>query len=164
MKKNITVFIVLISCLIPSLAFSAEKQHVYSSWETMEMDKIASLWLIKRFVDPKASFRFYPKSAMNMEGIQIDTPLSEFRRTQNLTTYESLLRAHKLTEASLLYIGQLVRDIEINIWGKKAIPESQGLDLIVKGVIAESNGNPQKCLERGFVVMDSLYKALEIRK
>jgi len=163
MKKGLLLLLVFMMCL-PASGLPGEKQQIYSTWETMEMDKIASLWLIKRFVDPKATFKFYPKGATEMEGIQVDTPLSQFRRTQNLAAYESLMKAHKITDSSLLYIGQLVRDVELNIWGKKALSESQGIDLVLKGIILDSGGNPQKCIEKGFLVLDALYKALEAKK
>ena len=163
MKRHLLFLLIFMMCL-PIGVLPGEKQHIYSTWETMEMDKIASLWLIKRFVDPKATFKFYPKGATEMEGIQVDTPLSQFRRTQNLAAYESLMKAHKITDSSLLYIGQLVRDVELNIWGKKALSESQGIDLVLKGIILDSGGNPQKCIEKGFLVLDALYKALEAKK
>jgi len=163
MKKGILLLLVFMICL-PMKALAIEKQHIYSTWETMEIDKIASLWLIKKFIDTKAAFKFYPKGTMEMAGTQVDTPLSEFRRTQNSTTYESLLRKNKFSDPSLLYIGQLVRDMEINIWGKKLVPESHGIDIVMKGIIIDSGGNPHKCIEKGFIVLDVIYKALEAKK
>jgi hypothetical protein len=161
MKK--LVFLMIVFMLVPSItALSGEQQHLYS-WDIMEMDRIASIWLIKRFVDPKATFRFYPRDTMQMDGIQIDTPLSKFRRTHRMTAYETLLKAHKLSDPSLIYIGQLVRDVEINIWGKKVLPETQGIDLVMKGVVLKS-GDAQECVEKGFLVLDALYRALETRK
>ena len=160
---------ILLSCILSVLmltgaAFPQEKKlQVYSTWDAMEMDRLASLWLIKRFIDPEATFRFYPQGTMDMEGIQIDTPTSQFRRTQQSTAYESLLKKHGITDPALLYIGEIVRDVEINIWGVKKLLESQGVNFILKGLFLNSK-DPQESLEKGFIVMEGLYRALAERK
>jgi len=162
MRKAALLFIVL--AILPSSGAGASaKPQVYSTWDTMEMDKVASLWLIKRFIDPPATFRFYPQGTMEMEGVQVDTPGSPYKRTHLATAYECLLRAHGLGDPALLHIGQVVRDVEINIWGPKKLPESQGVDLVLKGIFLNS-ANPQESVEKGFIVMEALYRALSVKK
>jgi hypothetical protein len=162
MRKALFFFIAL-ALFQASGVLAAGKPQVYSSWDTMEMDKVASLWLIKKFVDPAATFRFYPQGAMEMEGVQVDTPTSQFRRTQLATAYESLLKAHGLNDPALLQIGQIVRDVELNIWGQKKLQETQGIDLVLKGIFL-IGANPQDSMEKGFMVMEALYKALSTSK
>jgi hypothetical protein len=159
MKKP-TLWLLIMVFLLPGTALPAGSDHTYSTWDNMELDRIASLWLIKRFVDPSATFRFYPRGTVEMEGTAIDTPTSRFIRTQSAGAYEILLRAHTLKEPSLVFIGQVVHDVEINIWGPKILPESQGINLLVKGIILGST-TPMECLDKGFVLMDALYAVLK---
>jgi len=76
-----------------------KESHLYSTWDTMEVDKCASAWLIKRFVDKEAEFKFFPSGELITEGIPFDTPDSEFRRYHNMSTFESILK--KYTEKNL---------------------------------------------------------------
>jgi hypothetical protein len=161
--KTPTLWFILGVLMLTGTAFPQTKPQVYSTWETMEMDRLASLWLIKKFIDPGAMIRIYPQGTMDMEGIQVDTPTSNFRRTQQVTAYESLLQAHTITDPALVYIGQLVRDVEINIWGAKKLPESQGVNLVFKGIFLSSK-EPKESMEKGFIVMDGLYKTLHTGK
>ena len=156
------IALLLVICLADS-GLCAEKQHVYSTWETMDFDKLVSLWFIIRFRDPEAIFQFYPKGSLKMAGTEIDTPLSRFRRTQRLTAYETMLKVYKVSDPRLLYIGRLVHDIEINIWQRKALPETQGIDLVFTGIILTTSTNPQKCLTDSLVVLDALYEGLKAR-
>ena len=161
--KTIVLLLMVAILAFPQAAAPKEKTQVYATWDTMEMDRLACLWLIKRFIDPQAVFRFYPQGTLEMEGVQVDTPVSRFRRTQQQTAYESLLKAHSISDPALLAMGELVRDVELNIWGVKKVPESQGVNLVLKGLFISSK-DPQEALEKGFIVMDGLYRALDIRK
>lgn len=146
----------------PRLGFCIETKHIYSTWETIDADKLASLWFILKFKDPEAVIKFYPKGTLEMRGVQVDTPLSKFRRTQRLTAYESLIKAYNVSDPSLIYIGKLIHDIEINIWRDKTLPETPGFELILKGIIL-SNKDPQKCLSKAIVILDALYEGLKFR-
>ena len=160
MKKGAWLFIVIV--ILWGNVSAAATSQVYSTWDTMELDKIASFWLIKRFLDPAAAFRFYPQGTMEMEGVQVDTPTARYRRSHQAATFESLLKIHNLKDPALVYLGQVVRDVEINLWAAKKLPESQGVDLIIRGVILASQ-NSQECLDRGFPVLDYLYRAIAAR-
>ena len=40
---------------------STKNRMVFSTWDGFEVDKLASIWLIKRFIAPGAKVRLYPK-------------------------------------------------------------------------------------------------------
>jgi hypothetical protein len=98
--------------------------QVYVTWAPLEPDTCASIWLIKRHIDPAAIFRFDPPGTVSGEGIAFDTPQARFRRYHNSSTYQTLLRHHRLTGAALVYIGRLMHDIEVNVWERKALAET----------------------------------------
>ncbi|MFH2091582.1 MAG: chromate resistance protein ChrB domain-containing protein, partial [Pseudomonadota bacterium] len=111
MKKK-TVILILILFSFAVNAFSA----TFSTWEGFEADKLASIWLIKRFVSLDAKIVFYPKGQVMDDGIQFDTPYSKIKRRFNQSTFESLLEHYNLTDLKLQSMAKLIHDVEINVW------------------------------------------------
>lgn len=134
--------------------------HLYVTWKGLEPDKIASAWLIKRFVDRKAVFRFVTKGTPIKEGIPFDTPFSKLARSHSRSTFESILDAVKAEDQVLREVGLIIRDIEVNAWGKKTTDEAVGVDTIVRGVV-RTCPSEMECLEKGFVILDGLYAGLK---
>ena len=108
----------------PPTTLAEEKELVFSTWDGFEVDKCASIWLIKRFIDKNAVIKFFPKGEIIKEGIPFDTPDSAFRRYHNMSTFESLLKHYKLKNPKLIYMGKIIHDIEVNIWEKKVLEET----------------------------------------
>ncbi len=126
-----------------------DKGQVYSTWDIFEPDKCASIWLIKRHIDPGAVFRFYPRGAVIEVGIAFDTPDAELRRYHDRSTFETLLQHGRLDTPQLVYLGRLIHDMEINTWERKALAETRALESELQKGLAE--GDPEKlvdvCLE-----------------
>jgi hypothetical protein len=142
----------IISVLIPTNTAG----NLYSTWEGVETDKCASSWVIRKFIDKDAQFKIFPRGAKIKEGTPFDTPDAEFRRKQGMTTFDCILKKYELTDPGLLRIAKVVKDIEINTWDKKAIEESSGINIIIRGLdlIIEDD---LECLRRSWVVLDALY-------
>src|SRR3990172_8436895 len=66
--------------------------HTYVTWWGTEVDKLASLWLIKRFVDPRAQFIFLPKGTLPAKdaGTPIDLPITSLRRDARRSCFEAV--------------------------------------------------------------------------
>jgi hypothetical protein len=137
-------------------------RQVYVTWNTLETDKLASIWLIKRFIDPEAHFIFVPKDTLITNGIPFDTPDSEFRRYQTLSCFQSILQKHSITNAALLRIGEFTHDIEINFWGEKRFLESTDLAARINSLIDTSATNPPACVEGASAILDALYQTARI--
>ena len=84
---------------------AAQSGSVWATWDVVEPDTCASVWLIKRHVDPKATFRFLPKGTPIVEGTAFDTPEAKFRRYATAATYESILKTYKITDPVAVRIG-----------------------------------------------------------
>jgi hypothetical protein len=112
--------------LLGSLSGNAKaaEQDVFSTWDVLEADKCASIWLIKRFIAPNAQIRFYPKGDTITDGIAFDTPDADFRRYHSKSTFETMQQHYQITDNEVLYIGRIIHDIEINTWEKKLMPET----------------------------------------
>ncbi|MGR9116102.1 MAG: chromate resistance protein ChrB domain-containing protein [Gammaproteobacteria bacterium] len=117
----------------------AEGKIVFSTWDTFEVDKCASIWLIKSRIAPQAEFRFFKKGEPITEGIEFDTPNASFRRFHNKSTFETLLDHYQLNDEKLLYLGRIIHDIEVNIWEKKIMKETPSLEKAVAVIIAETD-------------------------
>jgi hypothetical protein len=137
--------------------------RLYVTWNTLETDKLASIWLIKRFIDAEARFSFVPKDTLITNGIPFDTPDAEFRRYQALSCFQSILQKHAITNAALLHIGEITHDIEINYWGEKRFRESTELAAGMNLIIENAETNPLISIEQARPVLDALYETIRVR-
>lgn len=126
--------------LLFPLVSDADEKTVFSTWDTFEADKCASIWLIKKYISPNSEIRFFKKGEVITEGIEFDTPNALFKRYHNKSTFEVLLDHYKLKEANLAYLGRIIHDIEINTWEKKQMKETPVLERDI-GVILSSLDN-----------------------
>ncbi|MCP4112552.1 MAG: chromate resistance protein [Desulfobacteraceae bacterium] len=163
MIKKIYISLLLISLFIsgylcPSWISSAgaSDSAIYTTWENMEIDKCACAWLIKRFIDKNASFKFVPKGTLITEGIPFDVPEAEIRRYHNMSAFEYLIKKHKINEPVLQKLGKIIHDIEINYWGNKNFTESQKIADTIQETIRTSE-TAEETLRKCFIFFDNLY-------
>jgi hypothetical protein len=165
-SKNLLIPLSLLTLLlisVPTTTSGAEPSSeplVFSTWDIFEVDKCASIWLIKRFIDPKARIVLYPNGGTITEGIPFDTPDAKFRRYHNASTYETFMRHYKIQDDRLLYLGKIVHDIEVNTWGKKAIKETLKVQNEVNRIITDSKTNVE-IIEKSLLFFDAFYAELK---
>ncbi len=155
-----TLCIWLIIIIFPVSAIADSDSHIYVTWENMEIDKCSSAWLIKRFIDKNASFKFVPKGALITEGIPFDVPEAEIRRYHNMSAFEYIVRKNKISDPAIQKIGEIIHDIEINYWGKKKIEESQKINDAVQEIIRTSE-KAEESMARSFKIFDELYSGFK---
>jgi len=139
-----------------------QKSLIFSTWKGFEVDKCASIWLIKRFIDKNAVIKFYPTGEEIKEGIPFDTPDAKLRRYHNMSTFESILKHYNLQDPKLIYIGKIIHDIEVNIWEKKVFPEAYKVQDKINKIILNSK-DTDEVIERSCEYFDLLYKEIPIR-
>ena len=149
--------VILTSFGMPGNILAEQKRLVFSTWEGFEVDKCASIWLIKRFIDKNAVIEFFPKGEPIKQGIPFDTPDAKFRRYHNMSTFESLLNHYELKDATLMYIGKIVHDIEVNIWEKKVFDETPLVQDAINKIIWNSR-NSDEVIEKSCKYFDWLYE------
>jgi hypothetical protein len=162
-KQFIRINVVLFICLI--VFGSVRDKHaaadtqtlIFSTWVGFEVDKCASIWLIKRFVDKAAIIQFYPKGELIDKGIPFDTPDAKFRRYHNMSTYESIVKYYKLKDPKVVYIGKIIHDIEVNVWERKQMKETHMVQREVNQIILNSSDN-EDVIEKSIKFFDRLYK------
>jgi hypothetical protein len=118
----------------------------------VRVDRMASAWLIRRFIDPAARFAFDPRTP----GIRFDTFEGEYTHEGDHCTFEVLLQRFSLDDAALQAVGEVVHDIDCKD-GKFDRPETAGTAAIVDGVAAAQADDAER-LRQGAVVFEGLYQ------
>jgi hypothetical protein len=130
----------------------------------VHVDRIASAWLVRRFVDPEARFRFVPaKGHVPAPGeLRFDMFEAEFTHEGDRCTFEVLLTRLGLGEPALRAIAEIVHDIDLKD-GKFARPEAEGIRTLVDGICA-ATGDDEERLARGGAVFEDLHSHFRRRR
>jgi hypothetical protein len=132
------------------------------TWVTrrgVQVDRIASAWLIRRFIDPRARFRFVdPHTDQVRSGeIRFDMAGGEFTHEEDRCTFETLVRRGGVRDPAVGRIAQIVHDVDIKD-GKFGRPEAGGVEQVIHGIVA-ATGDDRARLERGFALFDDLHRS-----
>jgi hypothetical protein len=124
------------------------------------IDRIGSAWLIRRFIDPAAQFKFVAESgyAAAAGELRFDMFAGEYSHEGDRCTFETLLSRFELTDPALGAIGEIVHDIDLkdDRFGRK---ETAGIESVVRGIALEARSDVER-VERGALVFDGLYARL----
>jgi hypothetical protein len=131
--------------------------QLYSTGKTLEIDRCASAWLIKRYVDPGAVFKFYPDGALIEDGIAFDTPDAQLVRTHNRSTFQVIVDTYGIKAPGVDELAAIIHEVEINFWSGDRTRRTQTAVRDVDRIIASSPDN-QQCLNRCFEYFDKFIK------
>jgi len=124
----------------------------------VHVDRIASAWLIRRFIDPEARFGFVRgRSATPEPGdLRFDMFEAEFTHEGELCTFEVLLRRFGIEDDALGQIGEIVHDIDLKDQ-RFSRPDAPGVDRLIAG-IAMRHKDDEGRLRDGGEVFEALYE------
>ena len=143
-----------------NMSYAEPGKHLYTTGEVMEVDRCASAWLIKRFVDQEAFFKLYPEESIITSGTVFDRPEAALQRTHNLSTFEVILHKYNINDDRLKQLAERIHDIEINFWGKKKHPDSRIFEAALRKQISNNEQNSEKCLADCFLYIDKFFQKL----
>ncbi|MCD6389204.1 MAG: chromate resistance protein [Desulfobulbaceae bacterium] len=161
MRAVLSIYVLVLLFLLPFIPKTQATESIFSTWDIFETDKCASIWLVKRFVDPKVEIKFFPHGTFITEGVLFDTPEAKFRRYATKSTYETLMEHYELNDTRLKFIGRLIHDIEVNVWEKKVYPESPEVLEAIRSIIVENGGDNEAIMEKSLRYFDAFYQGLE---
>jgi len=132
------------------------------TWVTrrgVQVDRIASAWLIRRFIDHRARFRFVDPHADEARTgeIRFDMAGGEFTHEEDRCTFETLVRRGEVRDPAVGRIAQIVHDVDIKD-GKFGRPEARGVEQVIHGLVAATTDDRAR-LERGFTLFDDLHRS-----
>jgi hypothetical protein len=141
-----------------TLAKDAVRGKVWVTRRGVYVDRIASAWLIRRFIDPDGRFKFVPAKGYVPEPgeIRFDMYEGEITHEGDRCTYEVLLGRADLSDPALQAIGEIVHDIDLKD-RKFGRDEASGIASVIDG-IAATNKDDHRRLERGAAILDDLYQ------
>lgn len=123
------------------------------------VDRIASAWLIKRFIDPAARFKFVAPEGYtpHKAELRFDMFEAEYTHDGDRCTFETLVRRFRLRDPALRVIGEIVHDIDCKD-AKFGRAEAPGVERLLAG-IARKHATDATRLRRGAAVFDNLYQS-----
>lgn len=132
------------------------------TWVTrpgVKIDRMASAWFIRRFIDPKARFRFADPAAPKKEGeVRFDMVGGDFTHEEDRCTFETLVGRVGLPDKAVRAIAEIVHDLDLKD-GKFARPEAAGVRILLDGLMARTESDDER-IERASVIFDDLHEAL----
>ncbi len=135
-------------------------EHRGRTWVTragIKVDRMASAWLIRKFIDPQARFKFVPAKGYRPERgeLRFDMFDAEFTHEGDLCTFEVLARRFGLSDPALRAIAEIVHDIDVKD-AKYGREEAPGIGQLVAGIAAAHPGDEER-LARGAALFEDLY-------
>jgi hypothetical protein len=119
------------------------------------VDRVASAWLIKRFIDTDARFIFAPPAEFPADAIAFDAPGVELSHHGEDCTFETLIKRARLRDRRLTRLAEVVHEADLRD-GKYAHEEARGIDAAIRALLAASPDDHQ-VLAHGMTVFEGLY-------
>ena len=131
---------------------------VWVTRKGIHVDRMASAWFIRRFIDSDGRFKFVsPKGYKPLQGeLRFDMFEAEFTHEGDRCTLEILIERVGLNDHALTPIAEIVHDIDLKD-AKFGRPETPGIDRLIAG-IAMAHKDDETRLARGVAVFDDLYE------
>lgn len=142
-----------------TIAPAAVADYRNKRWVTRprpHVDRLACIWLIRRFVDPRAVVRYAARP--EPDEIAFDMGDGQFGHQGNLCTFETMQIAFGLEEPGLHAVGEIVHEIDLRD-SRYTHPETEGIDTILKGWLL-ANLSDSELEAHGIALFEGLYRAL----
>ena len=130
-------------------------------WATRQkpfVDRFASAWLIKKFIDKNATFIFIDEkefNTMDKDVISFDIRGGRFTHAGDLCTFEVLMKSFALKDKTLRKIAEIVHELDLKD-DKFRAPEAKGIEEILSGM-RKTVKDDHEALEKGMFIFEMLH-------
>ena len=133
------------------------QNRVWVTRKGVHVDRIACAWLIRRFIDSAAQFKFVAaKGYAPLEGeLRFDMFEAEFTHQGDCCSFEVLLAHCCFEDPALTAIAEIVHDIDLKD-NKFEREEADGIARVIAGLAMNQREDLQR-IERGTALFDDLY-------
>ncbi len=136
----------------------------------VKVDRVACLWLIRRFVDQAAEFLFVEEAqlleaAAREQATPFDAPwltAVKLNHRGERCSFVAILEDHQLNDPALARLALIVRAADVK-GQERAAPEGLGLRAIAEGFAALGISDEER-LAQQFPVYDTLYRYAQLRE
>lgn len=152
---------------LPARATSGRDRYAGCTWVTrrdVHVDRIASAWLIRRFIDQRAHIAFVdPARAGATPGhVRFDMFDAEFTHEGDACTFEVLRRRFALRDAALGALAEIVHDLDCKD-EKFGRLETRGVGLLIEGIVRTHQSDDARLIA-GTTVFELLHAAFSGRR
>ena len=132
---------------------------VWVTRKGVHVDRIASAWLIKRFIDQDAKLKFVPPKGYAPQNgeLRFDMFEAEYTHEGDSCTFEVLARRFQISDPAISAIAEVIHDIDVHD-GKFERPETPGVERLITG-IALTQPDDRARIALGSQLFDALYEA-----
>jgi hypothetical protein len=123
----------------------------------VHVDRIATAWAIRRFIDPGATFVFVDRNTdvSALDAIPFDMRGAELGHHGGRCTFEVLLDSYELRDPALRRMGQIVRAIDVPV--DSARTEEVAQWTVAFNEIRDAHISDEERLIRGWRICDEIY-------
>jgi hypothetical protein len=124
------------------------------------VDRMASAWLIRRFIDRAARFGFAgDRDAVPEHGVPFDMFGVEFSHQGDGCTFETLCRRFGIGDAAVSRLAAIVHDLDLKD-NRFGAPESGTVNAMIEG-LQLAHPDDGELLGQGMTLFESLYRSFE---
>jgi len=145
----------------PSGGGADTAQYTGRLWVTRPrpgVDRMSSAWLIRRFVDAKASFAFVTDAkTAPAEAVPFDMYGTGFGHEADRCTFETLVARFGIDDPAVARLSEVVHNLDLKD-GKFAAPEAVTLGAAIDG-LQMSCSDDQQLLDQGIILFEAMYRS-----
>src|SRR5262245_24192506 len=140
---------------VPRLDVSQYQGRIWATRRRMWVDRVASAWLIRRFIDKKPTFKWLASpSDCPKRALGFDFDGATFTHVGDRVTFETLMSSFGLADdAALQRIAAMVHQLDV---GGEPVPEASGFEAVLAGA-RERLPDDDALLAEMTTVLDPLY-------
>jgi len=138
------------------------RKRIWATRKDPWVDRLASAWLIKRFIDPDARFVWIDRpSTRPKNAIGFDFNGAQFTHAQNRVTFEVLRGSFRLdNDPALMALGAAVHFLDV---GGVPVADAKGLETLLRGAKEKTRTDDARLAE-SMRIFDLFYSAYSIAK
>ncbi len=133
--------------------------HTYATTTPLEFDKCCTMWLIRRFVDPDATFKIHPQGTYLTGPRVFDVAGATWSRQHRKCTSDCIWEDVDVNDPAAQQIVQMAHQVELNAWRLDEFPQAQQAERELRQII-EQTPDPNDCVKRTLEYFDTLYAEL----
>jgi rhodanese-related sulfurtransferase len=133
----------------------------YATWDSLEPDTWASVWLIKQHLDPEAAIEIRPVGAPLHDVVSFAADTAQIKRSAQHSVYGELLARHGVTDSALLALGELLDAMEVAPW--QATQRRLDADVLAREIRAIQQQFPEHLVPTDCygALFDAVYRTLQ---